>query len=567
MPLAVFGAVEAAAFVALMLLGRGLWFWADEWDFIAVRKAGDVRGLFRPHVEHLSTLPILAYRLLYWLFGIRVYWPYLLLIVMLHVIGGLLLRTAMRRAGVRPWTATAVASVFVLFGSGSRNILWPFQVTLVGSLVFGLVHLLLADHDGAFGLRDWLGILAGTAAILCSGVGTVTVLAVGVALFVRRGVRMALAHCVPLFALYLTWFVTLGYDDYRRTRRQHGSPTIPRAVQFAGEMITGTFRALGQLPVVGIALGVVFVVGLVLAWRPLGALEFKTRAAVPIGLLVAVVVFVVGTGLERATWQQPSESRYLYVVAFMLMPALGVAVDAIMLRSRALAALLLALLAVGIPGNIQSVARYADEQKESQQLFRTMIATLPSLPIARLVPPSQSPQAGADPCIPTLGWLLAAAKAGRLPGAPPPSSVEAATDTMRMSLVLFHCLGQLYPRPVVVPETCLQLRQPIMVRLQQGEAIKIREGIVRFAPAVGPTDPVFPVIAAAPRAAVAIRPISLRVISDSPSNLSAALDRGGRIRPPRTAADSSTPVATVCVPSAARPAGTNSDQRPTSASS
>src|SRR5260370_42594141 len=106
-----FGAVEAAVFVMVMLLGRGLWFWADEWDFIAVRRAGNLRDLVRPHVEHLTTLPILAYRLLYWLFGIRVYWPYLLLIVTLHLIGALLLRTAMLRAGVRPWTATAVACV------------------------------------------------------------------------------------------------------------------------------------------------------------------------------------------------------------------------------------------------------------------------------------------------------------------------------------------------------------------------------------------------------------------------------------------------------------------------
>jgi hypothetical protein len=567
LPVAVFGAVEAVAFVALMLLGRGLWFWADEWDFIAVREAGDIPDLVRPHVEHLVTLPILAYRLLYWLFGIRVYWPYLLLIVMLHLTGALLLRTAMRRVGVRPWTATAVASVFVLFGSGSRNILWPFQITLVGSLVFGLAHLLLADHYGAFSSRDWLGLLAGTAAMLCSGIGTVTVIAVGVAVFLRRGVRLALAHCVPLIALYLTWFVALGYDDYRQTRRQHGSPTIPRAVQFAGEMITSTFRALGQIPVVGIALGVIFVVGLVLAWRPLSAHEIRKRAALPIGLFVAVVVFVVGTGLERATWQQPSESRYLYVVAYMLTPALGVAVDAIILRWRALTPLLLALLAVGIPGNVQSVARYADQQKESQQLFRTMIATLPSLPIARQVPPSQSPQAGADPCIPNLGWLLGAAKAGRLPGARPPSSAEAATDTMRMSLVLFRCLGQLYPRPLVVPATCLQVREPIIVRLHFGEAIKIREGIVRFVPVAGPTDPVFPVIAAAPRAAVAIRPISVRVISDSPSNLAAVLDRGGRIRPPDASADSSTRVATVCVPSAARTESKSSQQRKSAASS
>jgi hypothetical protein len=562
-----FGAVEVAAFVALMYLGRDLWFWADEWDFIAARKAGNLRDLVRPHVEHLTTLPILTYRLLYWLYGIRVYWPYLLLIVMLHLIGALLLRTAMLRVGVRPWTASAVASVFVVFGSGSRDILWPFQITFVGSLVFGLAHLILADHDGAFDRRDWLGLAAGTAAILCSGVGAVMVLAVGVAVFLRRGVRVALAHCVPLIGFYLTWFLTLGYGDYRRTRSQHGSATIPRAVQFGGEMITSTFRALGQVPVVGAALGVALIVGLVLAWRPLDADEFRIRAALPIGLFVATVAFVIGTGLQRATWMQPSESRYLYVVAYMVIPALGVAVDALLLRSRALTPVLLALLVVGIPGNVQSFARYVDQQREPQQLFRTMIATLPRLPIARQVPASQSPQAGADPCIPSLAWLRDAAT-GRLPDVSKPTEVEAATDTIRMSLVLFNCLGQLNPRPHVVPETCVQLRQPIIVRLRRGEAIKIRAGIVRFVPPAGPIDPVFPIIAPAGRSAVAIRSVSVRVMTDSPSTLAAVQDRGGRIRTPHTTADSLAGLATACVPSgAARTASERPRPRPSAASS
>ena len=54
----------------------------------------------------------------------------------------------MRRAGVRPWLATLLAGVFVFFGSGAENILIAFQITFVGSLVFGLTQLLLADHDG-----------------------------------------------------------------------------------------------------------------------------------------------------------------------------------------------------------------------------------------------------------------------------------------------------------------------------------------------------------------------------------------------------------------------------------
>lgn len=48
-PIAVFAAVEAAALVLYMVLGRGLWFYNDEWDYLVTRRAGDVGDLFRPH--------------------------------------------------------------------------------------------------------------------------------------------------------------------------------------------------------------------------------------------------------------------------------------------------------------------------------------------------------------------------------------------------------------------------------------------------------------------------------------------------------------------------------------
>lgn len=43
-----FGAVEASAFVIYLLLGRGMWFWADKWDFLAARTAGDLGDLSPP---------------------------------------------------------------------------------------------------------------------------------------------------------------------------------------------------------------------------------------------------------------------------------------------------------------------------------------------------------------------------------------------------------------------------------------------------------------------------------------------------------------------------------------
>ena len=53
------------------------WFIADEWAFLADRDGGDLGDLLRPQNEHWSTIPILVYRGLWHVVGLRSYVPYL----------------------------------------------------------------------------------------------------------------------------------------------------------------------------------------------------------------------------------------------------------------------------------------------------------------------------------------------------------------------------------------------------------------------------------------------------------------------------------------------------------
>src|SRR4029078_6788207 len=96
--------------------------------------------------------------------------PYQAVLVALHLTAATLLRRIMRRAGVGPWIASAAALLFLCLGSGRQNIVWAFQIGFVGSLVFGLAHLILADHDGPLDRRDWFGIAFGLLGLLRSGV-------------------------------------------------------------------------------------------------------------------------------------------------------------------------------------------------------------------------------------------------------------------------------------------------------------------------------------------------------------------------------------------------------------
>ena len=106
-PIAVFAAVEAVALILFMVVGRSLWFYNDEWDFLVTRRAGDIGDLFRPHNEHWQTLPVLLYRALYSIFGLHTYFPYQLFGVLSHLTAAALLFVVMRRARVRPWIASS----------------------------------------------------------------------------------------------------------------------------------------------------------------------------------------------------------------------------------------------------------------------------------------------------------------------------------------------------------------------------------------------------------------------------------------------------------------------------
>src|SRR5262249_43154180 len=154
-------AVEVYAAVFWLHAGRHEWFYLDEWDFLARRRASHLGDLFRAHNEHWVTIPVLVYRALYSTFGLRAYLPYPLGGFVLSLPAAALLLVVIRRAAVQPWIAAAVASAYALFGPGWENAIKPFQMTFTGALALGLLYLILADHDGGFDRRDWFGLGAG----------------------------------------------------------------------------------------------------------------------------------------------------------------------------------------------------------------------------------------------------------------------------------------------------------------------------------------------------------------------------------------------------------------------
>lgn len=425
--LAVFVAyLIVAFFVIILVLGDERWFLFDEWTFLADRQTADLGDYFEPVNGHWVALPLVVWRFLFEVFGLHTYLPYQVPVVVMHLTAAFLLRVVMIRAGVGPWIATITAGSFVLLGAGEDNIVWGFQITLVGSLVFGLAQLILSDHDGDLDRRDGLALGSGMAALLCSGVAIPMVMAVGLSVLMRRGWRMAAFQTVPLGVAYGIWHLVYQPQNALLPDGVPLSTVTDLGAQFVWNGVSGIFVALGHYPIVGLALGVMFVVGLAMAWLPLAWSEFRRRANLPVGLLLALVIALVSTMLARLFLQGVASARsprYMHLFVALALPAVAVAADALWRRWRPIGAVAIALLVVGIPANTTAFEEslygkpYFDGTKH---LVFGIGRTDEAARVPDWVRPEPSRLLGA-----TVGWLRQIDESGDLPeGFDPDPAVE-----------------------------------------------------------------------------------------------------------------------------------------------
>jgi hypothetical protein len=456
----VFVGVEVLALAFYLYAGRQRWFFHDEWNVLITRDGGDVDDLLTPGNEHWTTVPMIVYRVFFNIFGINTYVPYQLVSITLHLAAAALLRVVMIRATVSAWLATVVAGIFVLFGSGDHNILRAFQMTFGGALTFGLIQLVLATGPRRSRWTDALGLLAGLVAIMCSGVGIAMVAAVGIAVLLQRGWRAALFHVVPLTLVYVLWWSMYARDE------AHVPITLRQFFVFSWSAVWNTFVGISQVPLVGIGVIVVTVAGLVLAWRHLGSDEVRRRAAGPVGLLVGAVVFVGLTAWSRATLGPvfAEQSRYMHIIAALVLPAIAVAADAIARRWSVAIPIVLVLLLVGIPGNVL-VSWHQEGKGRGERSDRAVY--LAFAPIAEAEGADDYVRPDPRSAAPlTLGWLRDGIADGRVPVPDDIPSGVAAEARLRLSLQLSQ-IGW----PVTA---CEPIERRDRLHLEQGQAVGLR---------------------------------------------------------------------------------------------
>lgn len=486
MALIVFAAVLTVAFGLLVWWGRDAWFTFDEWDLLALRRAGSPYDLFLPHYDHWSTLPILVYRLFWTIFGVRTYVPYQLVVITAHLSVAALLRAVMRRSGCNAWFATVLAGAFAFIGL-SDTILNAWFMTFIGALAFGIAHLVLADHDGAFDRRDAWGLVAGLAGLLCAGIGAIMVVVVGIAALVRRGWRIALLHTAPLGVVYLVWLATIGTKGKRFAPLD---PTFSQQVRFVAVGVRAGFQILGRAPGTGLLLAAVIAVGTVLARRSLGP-AFRRRAAAPLAMLagVPILLAIISTsragpfpgGLPGGGPEYAREGRYVYLVAALLLPAIGFAAEAIYERWRVVGIVAVALVLVGLPANVRDLRARSEYADLAWYRQRTLLP--PALPRAAEFPKSLEPEPLIAPDV-TLGWLLAGVRSGRVPAPEPTSPTNIASTTLRLALERTTTRER--------PTDCEALSGPVRRVLPRDETMTVASGAVDVVSVESPNRRSFP---------------------------------------------------------------------------
>jgi len=302
----VLGALMLAAAAFFFLQGRGLTFYFDEWAFVIDRREWGLDNFLQPHNEHLHMTAVLAFKLLFVTAGLDFYEPYRIAVLMLHL-AVVALTFALMRRGVGDAIALVGAIPLLFLGAGWENIMWPFQIGLLGALAGGLGALLLIERGDARGDVAASVLLALSLASASVAVPIALALAVEIAWRPPRWRRLWVV-VVPL-ALYGLWSVTYG----RSALLASNAPGVPRFVADTAAAVVGGL--LGLDPEWGRVI-------LLLALIWLGASFVRGRVLVTprlASLTLALVSSWVLTALARAHLGSAESSRYVYVGAVFVL--------------------------------------------------------------------------------------------------------------------------------------------------------------------------------------------------------------------------------------------------------
>lgn len=318
-PTLLLGAVLAAGVAMTLFLTREMTFFQDTWAFIINRRELTADTLLQPHNEHIVVFPVLIEQLLLRVFGLDNAGPEYVLLSFFLVATALLLYVYVKRR-VGPWLALFATILLICLGPAWEVLLWPFEITFLGPILFGLAMLLALERE------DRRGDIAACVFLVCaigfSGMGICFIAAAAVAVLQGpRGtwLRRAYVFAVPLL-LYGAWYLGWGHAAESHLSL-HNVLVSPRFVFDSIAVSLGSMLGFGT-PVGATpdhSWGRALLVGLAVV---LGLRQLRLGTSLHPGLWPALAAALASwflTAFNAFPGRDPASSRYLYVGAVFVL--------------------------------------------------------------------------------------------------------------------------------------------------------------------------------------------------------------------------------------------------------
>lgn len=320
--------VASAATIAW--LGRGWFFFFDDWGIILYRRRGGPSAFFAPHNGHLAAVVIAIYRSLFATTGLHHYGVYRGVEIVLHVACAFLLYRYAVRRGVPTHVAVLVTGVMLFLGSGAEVLFWLVNAGFIVPLIALLVALLAWDSGRR--RADWVVLGALSVALASSGLGLAVAVGLAVVAWNSQPRTRRVAVVVGPVLAWVGWFAL-----YRPGANTPASLRALPGAQSSGDvgLLGLTSHNIVRLPAwtwksLWTAAGGLF--GTATPWAcylilaGLVALAIVTVAtgrsqARALAFAAALVAFWVLAGATRGSVPNtgPSTSRYLYTGCVLLL--------------------------------------------------------------------------------------------------------------------------------------------------------------------------------------------------------------------------------------------------------
>ena len=324
------------------------------------RRTLSVQTLLLPHNGHLSIVPVLAYRVLLALFGMRHYAAYRIAGLLVHVaVASLIYRYVRQRIGEVGGLASG--SAFLLLGSGWQNILWPFQIGFMGSIAAGIGAWLLVDRDKR--VADLVASVLVLLSLGCSGLGIAVLVGTGAFLVTGSTLDRVIRVCVIPAIVYGIWYVKYGESQGQRSNLARIPRFVLESGGFAGAGLFGRDLLWGRV-IFGLCLGLG--VGLLVA-------KARPRRSM-LAPSVALVSNWVLTGYSRAQFGDPGASRYVYVGSAFLILTMADVLSHFPRRLLHVGVPILAILSVA--GNTKPLHDGANGLRETTEVTRVELRAI-----------------------------------------------------------------------------------------------------------------------------------------------------------------------------------------------